>query len=176
MRQIASATAFVLMLAACSGQEAAPPPTSDTATLTPASESAQESSASDADAAIDSMESGTATGANSTDSAASDSGQREIAAIPDRFRGTWATSSEHCVARSFNRMTVAADRVNFFEDGGYASDIRIDGNALAVTYPFETPDGTTENRVVNFARETQYRMRVRRGADESTTYVRCPTD
>ena len=51
---------------------------------------------------------------------------------------------------------------------------RVNGNALAVTYPFEKPNGETENRVVYFARETEDRIRTRQGGGESQTYVACP--
>ena len=107
-------------------------------------------------------------------SPANASARSEVQAIPDAFRGTWATSPENCSARSFYRVTVQDDRVIFFEDGGFASDIRVNGNALAVTYPFENPNGKTENRVVYFARGTEDRIRVRQSGGESQTYVACP--
>ena len=76
--------------------------------------------------------------------------------------------------RNHNRLTIRGDRVSFFEDGGIASDIRGNATALAVTYPFETPAGASENRVAYLARETDDRIRVRQGeTSDSLTYVRC---
>ena len=185
MKQIVSATALALVLAACSGQEPAAEPEADIATATPtasADGSAMEDlSAEDADAAMDEMERDDAADGASEDatsattgSTANASSRSEVQAIPAAFRGTWATSPENCSARSFYRVTVQDDRVIFFEDGGFASDIRVNGNALAVTYPFENPEGGTENRVVYFARETEDRIRIRQGGGESQTYVACP--
>lgn len=174
MKQIASATALALILAACSSQEPAAEPEADIATATPtasAGDSAMEDmSAEDADAAMEGMERDDA----ADGSPANASARSEVQAIPAAFRGTWATSLENCSARSFYRVTVQDDRVIFFEDGGFASDVRVNGNALAVTYPFENPNGETENRVVYFARETEDRIRVRQGGGESQTYVACP--
>ena len=174
MKHVAGATALALLLSACSGENPAPPTEGETATAAPEPEGTPDASASTADDAIDGMAAGTDAGDAGAAAAPTGTDRGEVDAIPDRFRGTWASSSEECGARSFNRLTIAADRVNFFEDGGFASDIRVNGNALAVTYPFETPDGATESRVVYFARETQDRMRVRQGSGESATYVRCP--
>ena len=185
MKQIVSATALTLVLAACSGQEPAAQPEADIATATPtasADDSAMEDmSAEDADAAMDEMERDNAADETSGGAASATSGstantspRREVQTIPAAFRGTWATSPENCSARSFYRVTVQDDRVIFFEDGGFASDIRVNGNALAVTYPFENPEGGTENRVVYFARETEDRIRIRQGGGESQTYVACP--
>ena len=174
MKQIASATALPLILAACSGQEPAAEPEADIANAMPTAsvdDSAMEDmSAGDADAAMDEMERDDA----ADGSTANASTRSELQAIPAAFRGTWATSSENCSARSFYRVTVRDDRVNFFEDGGFASDIRVNGKAVAVTYPFENPEGGTENRVVYFARETEDRIRIRQGGGESHTYVACP--
>ncbi|WP_435199261.1 hypothetical protein [Qipengyuania sp. 902] len=174
MKQIASAAALALTLAACSGQEPAAEPEADMADATP-SASANDSeiedmSAGDADAAMDAMERDDATDGSTANASA----RSEVQAIPAAFRGIWATSLENCSARSFYRVTVKDDRVNFFEDGGFASDIRVNGNALAVTYPFENPNGETENHVVYFARETEDGIRIRQGGGESQTYVACP--
>ena len=185
MKQIASATAFALILAACSGQEPAAEPEADIATVTPtasADGSAMEDmSAEDADAVMDAMERDDTADGSSQNAASSTPGSTaitsagsEMQAIPQAFRGTWATSPENCSARSFYRVMVQDDRVIFFEDGGFASNIRVNGNALAVTYPFENPEGGTENRVVYFARETEDRIRIRQGNGESQTYVACP--
>ena len=185
MKQIAGTTALALILAACSGQQPAAEPEADIVSATPTAsvdESKMEDmAAEDADAAMDAMESDGATGDSSQDAASATTGSTanasshsKLQAIPAAFRGTWATSPENCSARSFYRVTVQDDRVNFFEDGGFASDIRVNGNALAVTYPFENPNGETENRVVYFARETEDRIRIRRGGAVSQTYVACP--
>lgn len=185
MKQIASAAALALILAACSGQEPAAEPEADMADATP-SASADDSeiedmSAGDADAAMDAMERDDAADGWSEDadpptngSPANASARSEVQAIPAAFRGTWATSPENCSARSFYRVTVKDDWVNFFEDGGFASDIRVNSNALAVTYNFENPNGKTENRVVYFVRETEDRIRIRQGGGESQTFVACP--
>ena len=185
MKHIASAATLALILAACSGQEPAGEPDADIARATPgasANDSAMEDmSAEDADAAMDAMERDDATDGSSqeadsatTGSTANASSRNEVQVIPAAFRGTWATSPENCSARSFYRVTVQDDRVNFFEDGGFARDIRVNRNALAVTYPFENPNGDIENRVVYFARETDDRIRIRQGGGESQTYVACP--
>ncbi|MDG5750432.1 hypothetical protein P8R33_04875 [Qipengyuania sp. XHP0211] len=174
MKQIVSATALALILAACSSQEPAAEPEADIATATPTASdddsAVEDISAGDADAAMDAMERDDATDGSTANASA----RSEVQAIPEAFRGTWATSPENCSARSFYRVTVQDDRVNFFEDGGFASDIRVKGHALAVTYPFENPNGETEHRVVYFARETEDRIRIREGDGESQTYVACP--
>lgn len=174
MKQIASATALAVILAACSGQEPAAEPEVDIASATPTASAdddvMEDMSAEDADAAMDEMEGDDA----ANGSPANANTDSEVQAIPAAFRGTWATTRENCSARSFYRVTVQDDRVIFFEDGGFASDIRVNGNALAVTYPFENPNGETENRVVYFARETEDRIRIRQGDGESQAYVACP--
>ena len=174
MKQIVSATALALILAACSGQEPAAEPEADIATATPTASAddiaMEDMSAEDADTAMTAMERDDA----ADGSPANASARSEVQAIPAAFRGTWATSPENCSARSFYRVTVQDDGVIFFEDGGFASDIRVNGNALAVIYPFENPEGGTENRVVYFARETEDRIRIRQGGGESQTYVACP--
>ncbi len=185
MKQIASAAALALILAACSGQEPAAEPEADMAGAMPsasADDSAMDDmSAGGADAAMDAMERDDAADGSSEDvdpptngSTSNASARSEVQAIPAAFHGTWATSPENCSARSFYRVTVQDDRVIFFEDGGFASDIRVNGYALAVTYPFENPEGGTENRVVYLARETEDRIRIRQGGGESQTYVACP--
>ena len=167
MKQIATAFGLALILAACSSQDPAEPE-ADIATATPTASA--DDSAMDADAAMDEL----ARDGGTDSSTANASTRSEVQAIPAAFRGTWATSPENCSARSFYRVTVQDDRVIFFEDGGFASDIRVNGNALAVTYPFENPEGGTENRVVYFARETDDSIRIRQGDSESQTYVACP--
>ncbi len=173
------------MLAACSRQESASEPEANIARAPPTAsvrDSAMEDmSAEDADAAMDAMERDDATDGSLDNAASAPTGptanassRSEVHAIPAAFRGTWATSPANCSARSFYRVTVQDDRVIFFEDGGFASDIRVNGNALAVTYPFENPNGETEKRVVYFARETEDRIRIRQGGGESQTYVACP--
>ena len=185
MKQLVGATAFILVLAACSGQEPAAESEADLANATPSASAGgsemEDMSAEDADAAMDAMERDEADDGSSEDAASATTGsttnasaRSEVQTIPAAFRGTWATSPENCSARSFYRVTVQDDRVNFFEDGGFASDIRVNGNALAVTYPFEDPNGETENRVVYFARETEDRIRIRQGGGASRTYVACP--
>ena len=179
MRHLGSATALAVLLAACSSQE--PPPPADDAAApaqaaangtapspTPTSTTSAATESGDTDSATRNTDDDDPT---ATETA---SGSGALRQIPATYRGTWARSESDCAARNFNRLTVAADRVSFFEDGGLASDIRGGADQLAVTYPFENPDGVTEKRVVYFAIETAQRMRVRRGTDgESLTYQRC---
>ena len=111
---------------------------------------------------------------DSTEDTDTATGATELDTIPAAYRGTWARNSADCAARNFDRVTIAADRVSFFEDGGIASDISQNGNALAVTYPFENPNGVTESRVAYFAVESADRLRVKQGRDGvSQSYQRC---
>ena len=151
MKRIVSSTAITILFVSCTDRETESPP-------------AEESEAHSTEAGV----SGAA-----KDDRREDASSKELALIPSSYRGLWATSPADCTARNFNRFTVAADRVSFFEDGGIASDIRANGNALAVTYPFENPNGTIESRVVYFAQETRDRIRVRRAENDSLTYQRC---
>lgn len=161
MKHLVSATALTLLLAACSGgNDTAPTPDASPLSSEAAAPSAQSDvSEPDADASIDRV--------------AGDRSVSTLERIPAHYIGNWATDPDACSVRNHERLTIERDRVTFFEDGGWASDIRGDGDALAVTYPFENPDGATENRVVYFARETQDRIRVRRGDGRSITYTRC---
>lgn len=169
-------SAIAVLLAACSAQDSTAPEPDDSAPQTTVDDDVSADTGSEVgeagqtEAQLDaSSEDESVAGG----SASEDNGGNVMAAIPANFRGTWAATAEDCAARNFNRLTIAADRISFFEDGGIASDIRGDRQAAAITYPFETPDGNTERRVVYLARETADRIRVRQGDSESKTHIRC---
>ena len=120
---------------------------------------------------------GAATGSDAdraVDALAQDNfGGSDLASIPAAFRGTWATGAQYCANANHNRFIVTGTDVRFFEDGGAATDIRGEGNALAVTWRQRDPDDVTRARAVYFARESSGTMRVRLGDNESITYRRC---
>ena len=166
MKHLVSAIGSVILLAACSGggtQPVDPDPT-------------DRASAANTGAAIDDTPTITADATQGDPANGSDmtTGATKLEIIPAAYRGTWARNAADCAARNFNRVTIAADRVNFFEDGGIASDISQKGNALAVTYPFENPNGVTESRVAYLAQESADQIRVKQGREgTSQTYQRC---
>ena len=170
MKSPVSATAAALCLAACSAGDTQPvdPTATDTASAADAGATVDEAPPATVDATPRVQQRG------STEDADTASGATELDGIPSAYRGTWARNSSDCAARNFNRVTIAADRVSFFEDGGIASDVSQNGNALAVTYPFENPNGVTERRIAYFAQESADRIRVKQGHDgPSETYLRC---
>ena len=111
MKQIASAAALALILAACSGQEPAAESEADMVGATPSASA--DDSAVDADAAMDEM--------------ARDGGT-------DGSRRTWIQP------RLVRRQTPREQR-STGDPGGFASDIRVNGNALAVAIPSRTRKG-----------------------------------
>ena len=170
MKHHVSAIAAALLLAACSGGDTQPvdPVTTETAYAEETAATVEETPTATADATP------TTQPGDAADDIDTPTGATELDSIPAAYRGTWARNSADCAARSFNRVTIAADRVSFFEDGGIASDISQNGNALAVTYPFENPNGVVESRVVYFAQESAYQIRVKQGREgTSQTYQRC---
>ena len=170
MKHLVSAIGSVILLAACSGGGTQPvdPATPDRASVEEAATTVDESPAATADATP------TTQPGDAVDDTNTPTGATELDSIPPAYRGTWARNSADCAARNFNRVTISADRVSFFEDGGIASDISQKGNALAVTYPFENPNGVTESRVAYFAQESADQIRVKQGREgTSQTYQRC---
>ncbi|RPF71830.1 hypothetical protein [Aurantiacibacter spongiae] len=163
-----SAVALVLTLAACSGGGDAGGDGANGAGTNRVPAVADTALTGDSEAAMEELASADSGGGGAVEANA-------LRRIPAPFRGTWAKSADDCDGRNFNRLSVSGDRISFFEDGGIASDIRSDGDALAVTYPFENPAGETERRVVYFARQGDGRLRVRRGDGDSEIYRRCGT-
>lgn len=102
------------------------------------------------------------------------SGAAELARIPREFRGTWAWSQSDCNMANHYRISVSSEKVRFFEGGGEATDIRRNGNALAVTYPERQPSDEVRDEVVYFALEgSGSTMRVRQGDYRSFRYIKC---
>ena len=94
--------------------------------------------------------------------------------VPERFRGTYAESLAKCDEPSHGLFTVEARAIDFFESTGEVRNVRADGPAAALTVFEQYGDdpGTTYAFYMRLLPDGS--LRYRYGDDERMTWVRCP--
>lgn len=172
-----------LVLATCSGGEepATDPPTKQDIELTVnTGDGAQDDP--QADPASDRPTTGNATPTSTPAPEPSASGETRKerradegsvqAAVPARFRGTFAENTTACVQRNHGNFTVTADQIQFFESRGIVSRVRVDGDYAALTVSEAYAD-SVNNYIFYLALEGDDGLRFRYDKNERQTWVRC---
>ncbi|MEB3414623.1 hypothetical protein VCJ71_00945 [Alteriqipengyuania sp. WL0013] len=101
-----------------------------------------------------------------------------VATVPTRFRGTFAPDRQACAEDydyqpTFQNVDVAADRVQYFENGGPVQDVEVDGNSIAIDY-LDTYGDQRTPQVIYLALEGDSAVRYRHSrTDPVRNYVRC---
>lgn len=100
------------------------------------------------------------------------------AIVPARFRGLFAPDRRACAEDytynpAFQNVHVLANEVSFFETGGPVTDVRVDGDNVAITLRETVGDGVF-TRTLYFALNRDGSVRYRADRSEPVrTFVRC---